>query len=408
MQKNKKIYLLVLLIVISSIIFITGASFSTASTTQEFSDVNENDWFFSDVQYVHEKNLMNGTSETTFSPDDSTTRAMIATVLWRMEGCPEDGEVIFEDVERSAYYTEAVAWCAKKNIVYGYSNTAFGPDDFITREQLVTMIYRYADYKGYDVTDGLSLSKYSDADDISSFALVQFEWAIANGIITGTSDDILSPREIAKRAQVAAILKRFCTKFEDASAVEKGSQAEEKKTEKPSGGGYVKKPAGDKQDEKGTSENDEEKTDVKPAETFPVISCDSINAKPGEPIQLAINIKNNPGILGMILSVHFDEKALSLEKAENGEVLYGLEFTTSKNLESGVRLVWDGIEIKPEDVKNGTFLLLNFKVKDDAKAGKYPITIKYTEGDILDNDLKTVTPSVEDGYITVLEGGDTQ
>ena len=179
MQKSKK-YLSVLFVVISFVLIITGISLEATSITQKFSDVNEGDWFLSDVQYVYEKKLMTRTGEKTFSPDDSTTRGMIATVLWRMEGSPSGSHMPFSDVRSDAYYKEAIAWCCEKQIVFGYSNTAFGPDDFITREQLATMMYRYADYKGYDITKHESISKYSDAEDVSEYAIPNFEWAIAN------------------------------------------------------------------------------------------------------------------------------------------------------------------------------------------------------------------------------------
>lgn len=419
MPKSKKIYLSILLIVISCILLVRGPSFITASTTPKFSDVNEENWFLSDVKYVHEKGLMNGTSQTTFSPNDSTTRGMIATVLWRMEGSPKGCSMAFQDVGADAYYKEAVAWCSENNIVIGYSNTLFVPDDFITREQLVTMIYRYANYKGYDITNHDLLSEYSDISDVSEYALLPFEWAITHSIITGTTDNTLVPQGEAQRCQVAAILKRFCTEFGNDSDGGQNSQENQTATpNKPSQShiGLGNLPDGTSDSSSGgsigsSSDNtsaDIEKTDEDIGVTYPIISTDNLNAKPGDTIQIAINIKNNPGILGMILSVYFNEESLSLEGIQNGTAFSALDLTTSKTLESGLRLIWDGVEIKPEDIKDGKILLMNFKIKDDAKPGKYPITLKYTDGDILDNNLTIITPSVEVGYITVFKGDDAR
>ena len=409
MEKKKKIYLSLLLVLISTVVVIFGTSFSTASTASEFSDVNEEDWFLPDVMYVNEKGLMSGTGETAFSPYDATTRGMIAAVLWRMEGSPEEESMTFADVSENAYYRSAVAWCAGKGIVFGYSDTVFAPDDLITREQLVTMIYRYADYKGYDVTNRKELAEYSDADAVSEYAIVQFEWAIAGGIITGTGADTLSPQNTAERCQVAAILKRFLTGFADETvSAEKDKEEQTIKSEASESDGASKQTSGKLSGgSSGNMSADATEKEENIGVSYPVISIGNITAKPGDSVTVPISIKNNPGILGMILSVYFDEESLAIESIESGEAFSSLDFTGSKILESGMRLIWDGIEINAEDIKDGTILLMNVKVKENAKAGKYPVTLKYSEGDILDNDLGTVTPSVEVGYITVLKGGET-
>ncbi len=407
MQKRKRIYLSLLLILIISVFLITGISFSTASLTHKFSDVEEDDWFLSDVTYVYEKNLMNGTSETTFSPYNPTTRAMIAMVLWRMENSPAGKNMTFQDVPEDAYYNEAVAWCSGENIVTGYSDTVFGPDNFVTREQLATMIYRYAGYKGYDVTSEKLLSQYSDVRDVNEYALSAFEWAISHGIINGTSVNTLSSQAEAQRCQVAAILKRFCMGLgnnsrENQTAVsEKSPQSH---TVNSVGSNKMPDSISDHLSEETPSGT--EKTDDDNDAKYPIISIDNVTAKPGDSIEVAVNIKNNPGILGMILSVYFNEESLSLEGIRNGTALSVLDFISSKTTESGVRLIWDGVEIGPDDIKDGTIFLMDFKIKDGAGEGKYPITLKYTDGDILDNNLKTITPSVEDGYVTILKGAD--
>lgn len=154
---------------------------------------------------------MAGTSSTTFSPDATTTRGMIVTILYRLEGTPAVSSASgFTDVADGQYYTNAVAWAAANNIVGGYGNGLFGPNDTITREQMAAILYRYAQYKGYDVTASTDLSGYSDAAQVSSYALAALQWANAEGLVNGTSDTTLTPGGSATRAQVAVILMRFC------------------------------------------------------------------------------------------------------------------------------------------------------------------------------------------------------
>lgn len=180
-------------------------------TGNPFIDVAEGSWYADAVQYVYDKGLMAGTSATTFSPDATTTRGMIVTILYRLEGTPAvPGASGFTDVTAGQYYTDAVAWAAANNIVGGYGNGLFGPNDTITREQMAAILYRYAQYKGYDVTASADLSGYSDVAQVSSYALAALQWANAEGLVNGTSDTTLTPGGSATRAQVAVILMRFC------------------------------------------------------------------------------------------------------------------------------------------------------------------------------------------------------
>src|SRR5699024_840496 len=140
-----------------------------------------------------------------------TTRAQIATLLWRLEGSPVVSySMKFEDVDADSWYGEAVRWAASEGIVTGYGGNRFGPDDLITREQMAVMLYRYAQYKDYDVTAGADLSGYADADAVSSWALAGMQWANAEGLVTGTSGTTLTPGGSATRAQAAVMLMRFC------------------------------------------------------------------------------------------------------------------------------------------------------------------------------------------------------
>ena len=179
--------------------------------TNPFVDVAEGAWYYDAVQYVNEHGLMAGTSANTFAPDLTTTRGMIVTILYRLEGTPSvSGASAFADVADTAYYADAVTWAAVNDIVAGYGDELFGPNDAITREQMATILYRYAQYKGYDTTAKADLSQYADAARVGSWALEAIRWANAQGLVNGTSGTTLSPQGSATRAQVAVILTRFC------------------------------------------------------------------------------------------------------------------------------------------------------------------------------------------------------
>ena len=178
-----------------------------------FTDVTEADWFYDEVQYVVDNGLMIGTSDTTFDPNGTTTRAQVVTILYRLEGEPDlSGENLgypYEDVPADTWYTDAVYWARLNGIVYGNSDTQFDPDDPITREQLAAMLYRYAQYKGYDVTATGDLSGFADADTVSGWAQEAVSWSVGAGLIQGDENG-LTPTSTAIRAQIAAILMRFC------------------------------------------------------------------------------------------------------------------------------------------------------------------------------------------------------
>lgn len=177
-----------------------------------FTDVSETDWFYEDVAYVYTNNLMNGTSTTMFSTNTTTTRGMIVTILYRLEGEPSVSDNChFADVKSGSYYEKAITWAAAKGIVSGYGNNQFGPDDPITREQMAVILFRYAQYKGLDVSAGedTNILSYSDALDIFEYAFPAMQWICGESILNG-SDGNLMPRGGATRAQVAAILHRFC------------------------------------------------------------------------------------------------------------------------------------------------------------------------------------------------------
>ena len=174
-----------------------------------FTDVATTAWYYDAVEYMYENGMMNGTSDTTFSPNATTTRAMIVTMLHRLEGEPDASDVNFTDIASGMYYADAVAWAQENGVVNGTSETTFSPDQAITREQLATILYRYAQVKGYDVTASNNLDAYTDASQISAYALTAMQWANAEGLITGNTATTINPTGDATRAEVATILMRF-------------------------------------------------------------------------------------------------------------------------------------------------------------------------------------------------------
>ena len=180
-----------------------------------FTDISEKDWFYGDVMFVYENGLMLGTSKTLFSPHETAMRGMMATILWRMEGSPvPKGKNSFTDVEAGKWYADAITWTAENGIFAGYGKDKFGPDDPITREQLAAIFYRYADYKGYDLTVKGDLDKFKDADKITDYAKTAMQWAVGSGLVKGKSGNLLDPQGTATRAEIAAMLHRFIEKYE--------------------------------------------------------------------------------------------------------------------------------------------------------------------------------------------------
>ena len=176
-----------------------------------FSDVTESDWFYDAVTYAYENGLMDGVGMGLFAPNSETTRAQLVTILYRLAGQPApSGDSGFSDVETGTWYTDAVAWAAQNGIVNGVSDTQFAPGDDITREQLAVILYRYATYQGYDVSQRADLSGFVDAGTISTYAQEALSWANAQGLVLGFEDDSLRPQGNASRAQIAAVLMRFC------------------------------------------------------------------------------------------------------------------------------------------------------------------------------------------------------
>ena len=182
-----------------------------------FTDIADNAWYADAVRYVYKHGLMAGTSATTFATDVTTSRAMIATILWRMAGSPVVNYAMnYTDVAQGQWCSEAIRWATSEGVVTGYGNGLFGTNDPITREQLATMLWRYAQSEGYDVSVGESTNilSYTDVADLADYAIAAMQWAVGAGIINGTGDgSTLSPQGQATRAQAAVMLMRFCEEY---------------------------------------------------------------------------------------------------------------------------------------------------------------------------------------------------
>ena len=175
-----------------------------------FIDVKSDDWYYDAVKYVCEKGIMIGISDTKFAPDVSTTRGMFVTMLYRLENKPDvEYKNGFKDINPSDYYYDAVYWAKQNNIVTGISETIFDPNTNITREQMITMLYRYAVFKGYDVNELSDLSEFKDSFNISKYAVNPVKWAVETGIITGLDNNVILPLNNASRAQIATMIMRF-------------------------------------------------------------------------------------------------------------------------------------------------------------------------------------------------------
>jgi len=196
-------------------IVIENCTVQSASDAQDnlFTDVSEKDWFYDAVSFAYEYGLMTGTGNKTFSPAANTSRSMIVTILWRLEGEPDAADPgSFADVADGKWYSKAVAWAAENGIVDGYSADKFGPEDIITHEQMVKILYSYGDYKKYNVSARGDLSSFTDSP--SSWALEYMKWAAAEGLLQGKDNVLLSSRGNTTRSECAVILQRFIEKYD--------------------------------------------------------------------------------------------------------------------------------------------------------------------------------------------------
>lgn len=182
---------------------------SASAAYLPFSDVASNAWYRNAVEYVYQHGVMNGKSRVAFEPESNLLRAEMCQILYNLEGQSEVRGSYFWDVSRSDWYFEAVNWAFEKGIVSGKDRGNFDPESPVTREQMVRILFNYAEYMGYDTSSRASLSRYVDASRISSYAVSSVQWAVSQGILSGTSQTAISPTGTAIRAQVASVLMKF-------------------------------------------------------------------------------------------------------------------------------------------------------------------------------------------------------
>lgn len=185
-----------------------------ASNRFPFEDVSIDDYYYEPIKYVYEQGIMNGTGDFQFSPHQLTTRGQLVTVLHRMEGSPRTSAAIFWDVPSGAYYEQAVAWASKNNLVNGYGNGAFGPNDIITREQLLTIVHRYGQLKGMDTKNNTDFRNHADSHAVSPYARDAINWAIHHGLINTKGNQRIEPKKLATRAEIAHVLTQYMKNVE--------------------------------------------------------------------------------------------------------------------------------------------------------------------------------------------------
>ena len=389
----------------------TEVQSSAVQANTMYNDVPQGVWYAEGVNYVSQKGLMNGVGNNRFAPDETITRGMLVTILYRMENSPYVSNTTkFEDVKPGSYYEKPVIWASDSSIVSGYDEKQFGPDDPVTREQVATILYRYTGFKNNDTSKSASLSKFSDTGNISRYAVNAMCWAVAEGLISGTDRGTLDPKGSATRAQLATIIMRY-DKSEKAPSQAGDNTKEETETKdstqpenneqhpsngsQPSGGGAA--PGG------GEDIPHNEAPVEDSIGSLPTIVVDRVTAKPGDKnVAVTVKIYNNPGVLGMALSVLYDENKMTLTNGENGEAVKDvLSMTKPGKYLPQCRFIWDGQEITPDMTKDGTVLTLKFDIADSVSSGVYPITVFYNGSDIIDNDLNEVALEVRNGSITV-------
>ena len=428
------------------------------SATSIFTDVPEHEWFAESVEYVKEKGLMNGITVTTFEPQTSITRGMIVTIIYRLEGSPEvKSKLAFSDVNPTYYYCTPIMWASENGIVNGYGKDVFAPDDEITREQFATILYRYAEKEGIDVSfdsEKVNLTNYEDEDRISEYAVNALSWANETGLIKGVTVTTLEPQGKATRAQAATIFMRFDKLIEqfrqtDASTDIKEEETDAKQsisdkndTSSNKGNNSQKDPVDDDKDEvnNGTDKNDDDKNagkwddvkDEKPkdenpggdssndepakdnsandekdnedkAYENPTIAVESVSAKAGEEVAVKVELHNNPGIMGMLVSFEYDETVMKLVEVQNGNVFSksnGYTFMGPKNKASGCRASWytlDDVSVQTD----GTFVTLKFEILETASSGSYYVKLKYSTGDIIDANEENKDFEILNGNISI-------
>lgn len=218
MKKASKIVSIIVTLCFLLTLVPAGAFAAPKDTETPFDDVQTTDWFYDTVQYVYDEGLMAGTGDRIFSPQQTTTRGMIVTILHRMAGSPEAEAQDFTDVDPDAWYAPAINWSIESGVGAGYGDGLFGPDDAITREQMASFLYRYAELKEYDVSAVGDLEDFTDASAVSDWAEDVMSWAVGADLFAGRNNNQLAPQGLTTRAEAATILMRYCENIVGTSA----------------------------------------------------------------------------------------------------------------------------------------------------------------------------------------------
>lgn len=233
MKKARKIVSIIVTLCFLLTLVPAGAFAAPKDTEVPFDDVQTTDWFYDTVQYVYDEGLMAGTGDRIFSPQQTTTRGMIVTILHRMAGSPEAEAQDFTDVDPDAWYAPAISWSIESGVGAGYGGGLFGPDDAITREQMASFLYRYADLEGYDVSAVGDLNDFADASAVSDWAEDVMSWAVGAELFAGRDNNQLAPQGLTTRAEAATILMRYCENIVGTSADDPSDEPSDDPVEEP-------------------------------------------------------------------------------------------------------------------------------------------------------------------------------
>lgn len=233
MKKARKIVSIIVTLCFLLTLVPVGAFAAPKDTETPFDDVQTTDWFYDTVQYVYDEGLMAGTGERIFSPQQTTTRGMIVTILHRMAGSPEAKAQDFTDVDPDAWYAPAINWSIESGVGAGYGGGLFGPDDAITREQMASFLYRYAELEGYDVSAVGDLDDFADASAVSDWAEDVMSWAVGADLFAGRDNNQLAPQGLTTRAEAATILMRYCENIVGTSAEDPSDEPSDEPSDDP-------------------------------------------------------------------------------------------------------------------------------------------------------------------------------
>ncbi|MBR0249159.1 MAG: S-layer homology domain-containing protein [Synergistaceae bacterium] len=363
-------FIAVLLILENVLIY----SVSYADGKHNYFDVTGDEWYSDYINYMDEHLIMDGISDTLFSPDAPSKRYVIVEAFYRIDNEPiVSSNSDFIDVKHTDSYYNAVLWASENGIIKGYGDGRFGPNDDVTREQLVSIAYRYCKYKALHIKGQNDLQDFVDKDSVSAFAIESMKWAVANTIIIGEPGKILNPKGNVLRCQTAAILHRLINEYELI------------------GNSEIIKVVG-------TEQANENRNYEAIDDGTPMLIVSSATANRGEVATVTIALKNNPGIASIGLSVAFDKALVLKDVTYNTQI--GGEFFDKPSAElNPVKLIW--LSPFENNYEDWIFATLDYYVPDDTVKGKYKISISYDPEDIFDLSERNVNIQTISGYISV-------